>query len=165
MKQLFFFFVGIVQMFRPANWSVVKIETFVTDTKTRVINYFYNGKLHKFVGETLPNSIPRGFFAPIKAALWNGVDVTDRVKSFAGPRHDFYGAVPDLAMIFHKVSRVVWIPKIEYNFTNGFLLKISWEKETVIEPAEGVLEVQNILNQTSVFGAKKNLSSPKLATE
>jgi hypothetical protein len=152
-------------MFRPKNWTIMKVETFVTNTKTKVVNYFYNGRIHKFIGETVPNTIPRGFFAPIKSALWNGQDVTDRVKSFAGPRQDFYGTVPNLTMIFHKVCRVVWIPKFEYDVSNGLSLRISWEKETVIEPVEGTLEVQNVLNQTSVFGAKKNFISPKLATE
>jgi len=165
MKAFLFAIVSFINAFRPANWSIKKVEVFVCKKRTQVIDYVYNGKIYKFVGSTLPCSIRKGFFLPIKKAFWNGVDVTERIRLFAGPRHDFYGSIPDLAAIFHNVTSVVWLPKISYEISNGLSLKISWEREVIVEPIDGTLEVTNVLDQTSVFGAKKNLISPKLATE
>jgi len=165
MKQLFFALVNLINFFRPQNWSIVRVQTYVLDTKVKVIEYMYNGQLYKYIGETLPKTIQRGFFLPIKEAFWNGRNVTSHVKPFSGPRNDFYGQVPNLSFIFHKVIRNKWIPKVTIRTQDGIGIFLHFEKEIIIEPEPGNLEVTNVLGQTSVFGAKKNLISPKLATE
>jgi len=157
--------VRVFQFFQPKNWSIVKINTLVHETKVKVIDFMYNGKIYKFIGESLPMSIGRGFFLPMKHAFWNGRNVTDYIKPYSGPRNDFYGQEPNLSFIFYKIMRRQWIPRIMLRNENGIGIFVAFEKEIFIEPEDGSLEITNVLGQTSVFGAKKNLMSPKLATE
>jgi nucleoside diphosphate kinase len=165
MKQLFFAIVGFIKFFRPRDWTIRNIQVLVNNTRVKVIEYFYNGKVYKYIGETLPKSIARGFFLPIQAALWNGRNVVDVIKKYSGPRNDFYGKDPELDFIFYKVIKKTWIPKLSFKQNNAKVgLYLHFEDETHIEPEEGILEVTNVIGQTSVFGAKKNLISPKLAT-
>jgi hypothetical protein len=148
MKNIFFILIDIIQVFRCKNWTILNTERY---NDSIITDYFYGGKTYKYIGEDLPKNIQRGFFLSIKTAKWNGVNVTDYVKSFAGPRHDFYGKNPPLDMMFYNIKRCEWIPKYSLSL---FSFTITWHKKNVIEPVKGILEITNVINQTFVFGAK-----------
>jgi hypothetical protein len=148
MKEILFMLLNIVQVFRTKNWTVRGREKF---NDYEVIDYFYGGNNYKYVGVNLPTSIRRGFFLPIKSAHWNESDMTDYVKMFAGPRHDFYGTDPPLDKMFYNLKKCTWVP--EYTF-RGLGFSVTWHKRTLVEPTPGKLVVKNILNQTVEFGAK-----------
>jgi len=156
MNKLILGLIQLVQFFRRKNWTIVKVQTLVSHIKTKVFHYSYNGKIYKYIGDKLPSQIGRGFFAPIKTALWNGQDVTDYIKPYSGPRNEFYGSEPQLPFIFFQLKSIDWIPRFMFNANGGIGIFIRYERELVIEPEEGLLEVTNVLGQTSVFGAKKN---------
>jgi hypothetical protein len=157
--------VNLVQFFRRKNWTIVQVQTLVHETKVKLFHYVYNGKVYRYIGDVLPSKVSRGFCAPIKYATWNGRDVTDYIKIYSGPRNDFFGSDPPLEFMFFSVRAIEWLPTCQMN-TNGRIgVFIRYDREVVVEPEEGTLEITNVLGQTSVFGAKKNLISPKLATE
>jgi hypothetical protein len=151
--------IGLVQLFRQKNWSIRKVTTVCG---TKVIYYNYNGKVYIYVGDVLPTQTTRGFCAPIAQAVWNGKDVTKLVKTYAGPRHDFYGQDPPLECMFYRVSEIQWVPSIKMIPVGVYL---EFRRVVTTVPTEGILTITNVLGQTSVFGAKKNFMSPKLATE
>ena len=148
MKNLLFILVDIIQAFRPKNWTVLSIEKF---NDYEIIDYFYGGKTYKYIGTQLSKEIRKGFFLPIKSARWNGTDVTDYVKAFAGPRQDFYGSDPPLDKMFYNVKKCEWKPIYS---TKMFKFSITWYKRVHVEPMKGNLEITNVINQTVVFGAK-----------
>jgi len=148
MKNILFMLVDIIQFFRPKNWTVLSVEKF---NDYEITDYFYGGKTYKYIGTDLPKDIRKGFFLPIKSAKWNGTDVTEYVKSFAGPRQDFYGKEPDLDKMFFSIKRCVWKPSYKIGL---FSLSVTWYKKTLVEPVIGTLHITNVINQTVVFGAK-----------
>ena len=148
MKNLLFILIDIIQFFRPKNWTILSIEKY---NDYNITDYFYGGKTYKYIGKELPCTIRKGFFLPIKSAHWNELDVTDYVRSFAGPRQDFYGKDPELDKMFYTVKRCVWKPKYKIGILS---LKVTWYKETIVEPVIGTLKITNIMNQVVVFGAK-----------
>lgn len=156
----FFKLIDLIEMCRPKDWTQVRVLTFVGDVLTeakvsgpKLIEYIYNGKLYKYIGETLPTKLSRGFVLPIKSAYWNGKDVTDTIKRYAGPRHDFFGKVPDTSKIFYTIKKRRWIPHLSFSLQKGLQIKVEWLVEYTIEPEQGTLEVHNILGQ-SILGAK-----------
>jgi hypothetical protein len=148
MKNILFILIDIIQAFRPKNWTVLSVEKY---NDYEIIDYFYGGKTYKYIGSKLPTDIRKGFFLPIKSAKWNGTDVTEYVKSFAGPRQDFYGTDPRLDVMFYNIKRCEWTPKYSIKL---FSFTITWYKKTIVEPIQGVLEITNVIHQTVVFGAK-----------
>lgn len=140
--------VDIIQVFRPKDFTVVHIEDYCD---YQITDYFYGGRVYKCIGPDIPKDIRRGFFLPIKSVQWNDTDVTDYVKAFSGPRNDFYGKDPDISKMFYTTIRHIWVPKYSIR---PFSVSVTWYKKKVITPAKGILKVTNILNQTTVFGAK-----------
>ena len=160
LKWIFFKIVTIIQSLKPTNWSVIRIRTFTSEvlteanvTGTKMYEYVYNGRVYKYIGAELPTRVTRGFIMPIKKALWNGVDVTARLKEYAGPRQDFFGKLPDASKIFYNIVRTNWIPNMSVRTSNGLGIRVDWIREDVIEPEPGKLEVTNIMGQ-SILGAK-----------
>lgn len=148
LKKLFFWIVDVLNHMKPVNWSVERIQYVCGQ---RIFKFFYNGKTYKYIGYNLPANIGRGFFAPIRQAVWNGKDVTGRVIKFAGPRHDFYGKTPDLPKIFYKVLRRTWIPKFNIRIGPGLHLKADFYREMDVVSESGTLEIINILGQTKKY--------------
>jgi len=148
LQKLFFFFMDILNMFRPIDWSIVQMKRF---GETNIYKFFYNGKLFKYVGDNLPGTLGRGFFIPIKSALWNGVDVTEHVKKFAGPRQDFYNKMPDLSAMFYQVVESKWVPKLRVVRGNGIRIELTFLENKKIEPLVGKLEVTNLMGQTKTY--------------
>ena len=160
LKWIFFKVVTIIQSLKPSNWSVIRVRTFTTEllteanvAGTKVYEYVYNGRVYKYIGDELPTRVSRGFILPIKKALWNGVDVTERIKEYAGPRQDFFGKFPDASKIFYDIIQTNWIPQLNITTNNGLRLSVDWVREDVIKPESGKLEVTNIIGQ-SILGAK-----------
>lgn len=148
MTNLLFILIDFIQAFRMKNWTILSVERF---NDYEVTDYFYGGKTYKYVGRDVPKEIRRGFFLPIKSAKWNGTDVTEYVKSFAGPRQDFYGTDPPLDKMFYNIKRCQWIPKYKFKL---FSFTVTWYRKTIVVPVPGTLEITNVLHQTVVFGAK-----------
>lgn len=160
LKWIFFSIVTILQSLKPANWSVIRVRTFASGVLTeanatglKMYEYVYNGRVYKYIGNELPSQVTRGFIMPIKKALWNGSDVTELVKEYAGPRQDFFGKPPDASKIFYNIRRTNWIPRVSFRVNNGIGVSVDWIREDVIEPAPGKLEVTNVMGQ-SILGAK-----------
>ena len=148
LRELFFATVGFIRIFIPVDWTVVQVRRF---GDTNVFKYFYNGRIFKYIGDVLPGKLGRGFFVPIKNAVWNGVDVTERVRKFAGPRQDFYGKSPDLARMFYRVIESKWVPKFRVTYGQGIHCEVKWLEEKQVEPEPGKLELTNIMGQTKVY--------------
>jgi hypothetical protein len=148
LKKIFFFVIDVIRSFNPVDWTIVQVKRF---GDTKVFKYFYNGKVFKYVGEELPCKLNRGFFAPIKNAVWNGVDVTERVRKFAGPRQDFYGKRPELAPMFYRVVDSKWVPKFRLTTGKGIRFEVTWFQEKEVEPEPGKLELTNVMGQTKVY--------------
>jgi hypothetical protein len=160
LKWIFFRVVTLIQSLKPSNWSVIRVRTFTSDLLTeanvsgsKMYEYVYNGRVYKYIGDELPTRVSRGFILPIKQALWNGVDVTLRIREYAGPRQDFFGSFPDASKIFYRIIQTNWKPQVSVRTTNGLGLSIDWAREDVIVPENGTLEVTNIMGQ-SILGAK-----------
>jgi len=160
LKWIFFNLVSVIQSLKPSNWSVIRVRTFTSDVLTeanatglKMYEYVYNGRVYKYIGDTLPTQVTRGFIMPIKKALWNGSDVTELLKEYAGPRQDFFGKPPDASKIFYNIIRTNWIPHVSVRVSNGLGIRVEWVREDVIKPEPGKLEVTNVLGQ-SILGAK-----------
>ena len=148
LKRIFFIVVDILNMFKPIDWSIIQMKKF---GETSIYKFFYNGKVFTYVGDKLPGSLGRGFCIPIKSAKWNGADVTEYVKTFAGPRQDFYNKMPDLSAMFYQVVESKWIPKLRVVRGNGIRLELTFLEDKKIEPLEGKLEVTNLMGQTKIY--------------
>ena len=122
-------------------------------TGPKLIEYIYNGKIYKYIGDKLPEQVNKGFFLPIKKALWNGRDVTELIKQYAGPRQDFFGKMPDTSKLFYTIKKRRWRPHFHWSWSRGLRVRMEWLVEYTIEPEPGILEVQNIMGQ-SILGAK-----------
>jgi hypothetical protein len=147
MDKLFFMLIDIIQIFRPKDFTVVHVEDYC---EYQITDYFYGGRVYKCIGG-LEKDIRRGFFVPIKSVHWNDTDVTDYVKAFSGPRNDFYGKDPDISKMFYTTIRHKWVPSFSIR---PFGISVTWHKKKVVRPIQGQLTIRNILNQTTVFGAK-----------
>jgi hypothetical protein len=147
----------IIKNSRPKDWSIRMTELFMLNGMVhKVITFLYNGKKYKYIGENLVQSIPKGFFMPITDALWNTKNVTEYVKMYAGPRHDFFGTrEPNTDIMFHETKRIIWkpVPKIETTH-GGIRFGLEFQKIKVIDPIKGLLTVTNVIGQQSVFGAR-----------
>lgn len=148
LREFFFATVGFVRLFVPVDWTVVQVRRF---GNTKVFKYFYNGRIFKYIGDILPGKLGRGFFLPIKNAVWNGVDVTERVKKFAGPRQDFYGEPPNLGCMFYRVVESKWVPKFRVTHGKGIRFEVTWLNEKEVEPEPGKLELTNIMGRTTTY--------------
>lgn len=148
LKSIFFRVVDVIQSMKPVNWTVHSVRSICN---LKIFRYFYNGKMYKYIGTNLPGAVARGFFAPIKKALWNGRDVTERVMKYAGPRHDFYGNPPELDKMFYKIMSMKWIPKVAVKIGPGMHVKVDFYKERQVVAETGTLEVTNILGTKNVY--------------
>lgn len=154
LKNIFMWIADVLQHMKPVNWTINSIKNVCG---TKIIRYFYNGKTYKYIGYHLPVSVARGFFAPIKKALWNGKDVTERVIKFAGPRHDFYGKTPDLNKMFYKILNKKWIPTFSVHIGPGLHVSVTFHKETDVVSEPGTLEVTNIFGQTTKYSNNEEI--------
>lgn len=159
LKKVFFFLMDILNAFRPLDWTVVQMKKI---GETPVFQYFYNGKVFTYVGEKLPGVLGRGFFLPIKSAVWNGKDVTEYVKTFAGPRQDFYNKIPNLPAMFNNVVESKWVPKFRVVRENGIRFELTFLEEKVVVAEPGKLEVTNLMGQTKTYESVNLGSQVKL---
>lgn len=142
--------IRLLKIFWPKDWTILKKTVYHSDETFHVTDYIYNGKKFKCIGDPDKKNA-RGFFVPIQKCTWNGKDVTGYVKKFAGPRQDFYGKDPNISKMFFKVTAHKFIPRFKVRQDS---VGIEVHIEYVIEPEQGTLEVTNIFNQVSIFGAK-----------
>jgi hypothetical protein len=154
-KNILAFVTFLIKNTRPIDWSIKVIDTYMYNGLFQVITFFYNGKKYKYVGDEIIKKIQTGFFIPIQTATWNGNDVTEIVKPYAGPRHDFFGSEPRIDIMFHNCIKHVLVPRpIVTKSEHGIRFGIEFKRVRVIIPIDGTLVITNILGQQSVFGAK-----------
>jgi Family of unknown function (DUF5772) len=154
-KNLLALLTFLIEHTRPKDWSISGTDTFMHDGLHKIITFFYNGKKYKYIGDEITKKVRSGFFLPIQKATWNGEDVTDMIRAYAGPRQDFFGSEPRLDIIFHKCIKVLWIPVPKVTQTgDGIRIGVEFRRIRMIKPLEGTFILTNILGQHSVFGAK-----------
>lgn len=143
----------VLNILRKPDFTILDSEKIRVDNQDFTVHRFvYNGNRYKYVGDPFSPTIQRGFFVPISTATWNGRDVTKTVKEFGGPRHNFFGHEPPVKIMFCKCF-FFWTKFCKFT-ENGLRIGFKFKKSKLAEPEQGVLVIQNVLGQTSVFGAK-----------
>jgi hypothetical protein len=138
-----------MKLFNRKDWDILNTIHLIVPSsgeKTTVYTYEYKGRVYKYIGDTLPTDVDRGFFIPIKTLKWNNEDVTGRMKMYAGPRHNFYASTPKLKYLFYETKGHKIVPKISFGYLS---IRVSFIIYRYIEPSKGVLETINILGQSS----------------
>ena len=119
--------------------EIMKKAPFYVSNIVLRLNYTYNNKKYKYISNQYPSSWPipakTGFKVPLKEARLIGdlktLDVTSKVKRYAGPDYDFHGEEINVRDLF-------FISLEEYDF----------------------LEITNILNKTVKFSVDDKITLP-----
>lgn len=147
-------------------WCYIKTAISLTnftitniDQTTGIISYVCNNKIYKTM--SWPIGRKAGVALPIKEARFvpadgtPAFDVTDLVKTWAGPRSDFYGQEPDVAAMFNR-REIKWgLPKITWRLRPGIRFVFEWLTDAYyVKAPNGELRVTNIGGHESIFAAK-----------
>ena len=129
------------------------------DHSTGIITYVCNNKIFKTT--SWPIGRKAGVALPIKEACFvpaDGTpvfDVTDLVKTWAGPRSDFYGQEPDVDAMFHRREYKWGLPRVTWRLRPGIRLVFEWLTDAYyLKSPKGNLHIINIAGQESIFAAK-----------
>jgi hypothetical protein len=137
----------IIAALTPKNMTVREVAD-VYKSKKKAYTYVFNRKEYTHVGAWPPPRGMSGFHVPIASAevVDTNVDITHKIRRFAGPRH-----IITRDIVRYAMGTWSWRPVISFH---GFCIRLSFRPVLTVPKAVPTIRITNVLGQVSLFCAK-----------